>query len=189
MHASVLSAAGKHVIAWTERDTPRVRATYEKLLGSTDCSLVASHSPDEDFHNLEASLAHGCQIEALTSALAAIADDRGYDWDVQRRDLLSRAEHLSSDEKSSCSQTESLEALISSLSETQARTLILSALSASKVTPFSIKGGRHARILTETVVASQGIPNNFLRLLQEIEEWVQQGCMSSQSFEMPGDQR
>ncbi|HMT04073.1 MAG TPA: AAA family ATPase [Solirubrobacterales bacterium] len=185
MLASVLTRAGKRVVAWTERDNDQVNKTYESLRTSGHCSLVASHCPTEGYQNLEGALARGAQLDGLIAGLSAIANDREYDWDAQRDDLVSRAEHLQSAQRDACKSAADLEALLKALSEDDARTLIAKALSAKNVTPFTIKGGRHARIFAETIVKVDGVPANFSFLLERIQKWIDEGSESGCEIEMP----
>ncbi len=186
MLASVLSRAGKQVVAWTERDNGQVNATYERLKASGDCSLVASHCSADGCQSLEGALAHGGQLDGLVAGLSAIAVDRGYGWDAQRDDLVSRADHLPPEQRDACKAAADLKTLLDALDVRDARTLIARALAAKNVAPFTIKGGRHARIFAETIVKADGVPANFSFLLEQIQKWIDEGCESGREIEMPG---
>ena len=186
MQAAVLKEAGKNVVAWADQDTDEARDVLKRLRKELNCGLIAVHSAVAGRQNLEGALAQGCSLEGLVASLSAIAEDREYKWDAQREDLISRAEHISDSERENMKNAPDLRTLLMGLQGTDARTLVASALAARNVTPFSLKGGRQARILANTLVEKKDIPNAFTSLLQKIEAWVDGGLQSGTEIEMDG---
>ena len=56
----------------------------------------------------------------------------------------------------------SLGELFAALDEGEARTLITQALAAKSVAPFEMKGARQGRIVAETIVELDGVPEPFV---------------------------
>jgi putative ATP-dependent endonuclease of OLD family len=171
--ARLLAEAGKAVVAWVEQDRPDV---LQRLREQRHCAALLLHDPAPGSQNLEQALAKGASIPALTRALEALADGRGYSWDEQRDDLVSRADHVAPDEREAMKGGDSLPELLAALSEPEARELIAKALSARAVTPFEMKGARQGRIVAEAILAVEGVPENFARVLRELGQWIRDGC-------------
>lgn len=184
MQASVLSQAGKQVVAWTERDTPQVEKTYETLKADGNCGLIASHSATAGHQNLEEALSEGGELSGLVEGLKAIAVDRGYDWATQQQTLISHADHITEPEREACKVAANIEDVFAAIGESDARVLVAKALSSKSVTPFTIKGGRHARIFAATLAKKDGVPDNFEELLTKTQAWIEGGCTSGSEIEM-----
>ena len=188
MLAAVLSAAGKSVVALTERDNEQVIRTYEQLRDEGHCAAIVAYSDNAATSNLEARLATGCSIEALREGMQSIANDRGYDWLQQKTDLMSREPTDDVGVREQLGAAESLDDFFALLDDARARSLIRRALSSKSHSPFDLKGARQARIFCEDVVA-HGWParcklrNAFANALRELSRWVQAGC--EQGAEIP----
>jgi hypothetical protein len=65
-----------------------------KLRDEGNCTALLIHDPAAGRQNLEQALARSTPLAALTRALDALAAGRGYSWEEQRRDLVSRADHV-----------------------------------------------------------------------------------------------
>lgn len=176
MLAAVLDEAGKSVAVWAEQDTEAVRQVLERLRAEGHCSAIALHDARIERSNLEGALAHGCEVGALAEAMRALADDRGYPWEQQRTDLVSRCEGIEEPRREAAKEAATLEELFAALTEPQARAVVASALSGKGVTPFEIKGARQARMIAAAIVASQGIPLPFALALTGLDRWIKEGC-------------
>ena len=176
MLVAVLSAAGRTVVAWLDQDDPNVLATTQRLRDEQHCSALVLHSQTPNINNLEGALAFGTSLRALAAGLAVIASDRGYTWEAQRTDLLSRLQGVAADIRQQLNRTTSLLELLALLDPTPARILIAGALSAKAVTPFEIKGGRQARLFAETIVQHDGVPPVYARALAQLRDWIDTGC-------------
>jgi putative ATP-dependent endonuclease of OLD family len=186
MQAAVLNQAGKHVVIWVDRDTPEAEGLLERLKSEGNSGLVTTHSTKEGQRNLEGALAQACSMEGLVLALTAIAEDRGYDWEAQRDDLVSRATGIDAELREKLKGAGDLSSFLQLLEEADARDLIAAALSARGVAPFDLKGGRQARIFALAIVSHEGVPASFATLLQEIERWISDGCPGGIEVEMSG---
>jgi putative ATP-dependent endonuclease of the OLD family len=136
MMARLLKEAGKTVVGWAEQDVPDQLA---KLREEGNCAALIIHDPAAGRQNLEQALARSTPLAALTRALDALATGRGYPWDEQRRDLVSRAEHVAQEIRQAMNGAASLDELVAALEEEDARVLIAKALAARAVTPFEMK--------------------------------------------------
>ena len=182
MLAAVLDLANKSVIAWTERDNDHVLKTLDRLRASGHCSALLLYGQDNGTQNLEQSLASACTLEALAAAMDEIASDRGYNWEKQKCDLLSRCE-LNEDREQITAAATLLE-LLTTLDEVTARALVASALASKKPTPFELKGGRQARILATAVVKNTGVPDVFAAAFERLYAWIRDGCDPHTDIEM-----
>lgn len=176
MLAAVLDEAGKSVVAWAEQDTNEVRQVLARLRDEGHCSAILLHDPNAERSNLEGALAYGCALGALAEAMRALADDRGYSWEDQRTDLVSRCEGVEEPRREAAKAAASLEQLFAAVTEPQARAIIASALGAKGVKPFEIKGARQARTIAAAIVASQGTPEPFALALTGLDRWIKEGC-------------
>jgi putative ATP-dependent endonuclease of the OLD family len=180
--ARLLTEAGKSVVVWAEQDRPDI---LETLRNDGQCAGFLLHDPEEGRRNLEEALAAAASLDALARGMSTIADGRGYDWTAQRADLVSRAQ-VAEDTREAMKATGSLPELLAALDEAEARALVAQALGAKGVTPFEIKGARQARLLTEAIVATDGVPEAFARPLRELEAWIRNGCPVGGEFAMSG---
>lgn len=185
MLAKLLAQAGKAVVAWCELDTGSARMSFERLRREGHCAALLIHDDREGRSNLEGAMAYGASLEALASALTAVAEDRGYPWDAQRTDLLSRAEGVSRETREALGAAPSLIEFLRVLDEEVTRSLVASALGAKAVTPFEMKGARQGRILAEAVIRSDGVPGNFADALLALCDWIRQGCRPGCEIRMP----
>ena len=178
MLAAVLDEAGKSVVAWVEQDQPDVRQEAERLQNEHHCSALVLHEEADDRQNLEQAVAADASVPALAAALVALAADRGYQWEEQRNVLLGHLGGLEVEDaaREAAGQAETVPALLACLEETRARQLVTAALSAKKVTPFEMKGGRQARIVAEAIVEHEGVPPNFARAIRRLASWIEDGC-------------
>ena len=182
MHAAVLNQAGKAVVAWTERDTARVRATLERLREEGHCSLILLYGSGENQQNLEQALSRSCTLPALAEGMKAIADDRGYGWADQKADLVSRCD--SPEQRRLLKDTPSLERALDDLADDAARNLVKSALGAKSASPFDLKGGRQARIFATSVIGCEGVPRPFASAFEAMYSWILEGCEKGTELEM-----
>lgn len=162
MLAAVLDEARKFVVSWVDQDTPAVLREVERLRTEGLCAALLLHDTASGRQNLEEALAWGCSLEALAGAMESLATDRGYSWEDQQRDLLSRCEGLDSEGRERATATQSISEFLGTLEEEYARELIAAALGAKGVTPFEIKGARQARIAADSIVQTEGVPEPFL---------------------------
>jgi putative ATP-dependent endonuclease of the OLD family len=179
--AQLLAEAGKAVAAWAELDRPDVLA---RLRNEGHCSCLLLHDAEPGRQNLEDSLAHAASLAALANALTAVAEDRSYPWEQQREDLLSRAEHVAGGNRQAMREALNVEELLNALEEGEARLLIAKALASGRPTPFEIKGARPARICAEAIAAVDGVPENFVRVIRGLAEWISGGCQGRTELSM-----
>jgi putative ATP-dependent endonuclease of OLD family len=180
--ARLLAEAGKSVVVWAEQDRPDI---LETLRNDGHCAGFLLHDPEEGRRNLEEALAAAASLDALALGMSTIADGRGYDWAKQRADLVSRAQ-ATEETRETMTAAGSLPELLAALDEAEARALVAQAFAAKGVTPFEIKGARQARLLTEAIVATDGVPESFARPLRELEAWIRNGCPAGGEFAMSG---
>jgi putative ATP-dependent endonuclease of OLD family len=173
MMARLLNEAGKTVVAWAEQDVPD---QLTKLRNEGNCAALLVHDPASGRQNLEQALARSASLAALTQALDALATGRGYPWEDQRRDLVSRADHVGQDAREAMNTAASLDDLVAALEEAEARELVAKALAARAVTPFEMKGARQGRVVAETIIELDGVPEPFGRALRELDAWIAAGC-------------
>lgn len=128
----------------------------------------------------------GSSLEALAQGMEVIAVDRGYTWQEQRADLVSRAEGIDEGLRERLNAAVTLPGLLGLLGEEAARKLISSALRAKSVTPFEMKGGRQARLFAEKIVEREGVPENFGRVLRGLQQWIETGCARGFEITMAG---
>lgn len=179
MLAAVLDEAGKSVVVWAEQDTQEVRDVVTRLRQEDHCSAFLLHDPSPERSNLEGALAYGCGMAGLAQAMQALANDRGYDWEEQRADLVSRCDGIDDARRDAAKTATSIEELFDALGEEQARAVIASALGSKGVKPFEMKGARQARIVAAAIVAAEGVPGSFASALAHLNEWVTAGCQKS----------
>jgi ABC-type hemin transport system ATPase subunit len=184
MLAAVLHEAGKTLVAWVDQDTQEALREIERLRKEEHCGALLLHDHAAERRNLEQALAWGGSLEALGRAMEAVAEDRGYTWDEQRNDLLSRCEGADPAARERAKATGSVSTFLGELEETTTRRLISSALSAKGVTPFEIKGARQARVLAETIVEEQGVPQNFAKAFRELDAWIRNGATPAAEIHM-----
>jgi putative ATP-dependent endonuclease of OLD family len=189
MLAAVLDEAGKSVAAWVEQDQPDVRQEAERLQNEHHCGAIVLHEEAEERQNLEQAITAGASVEALAAALIALAADRGYSWEEQRNVLLGHLGGLEVEDvpREAAGQAETVPALLACLEEAAARRLVTAALSAKKVTPFEMKGGRQARIVAEAIVEHEGVPPNFARAIRALVAWIEGGCAGGAEIRMADD--
>jgi hypothetical protein len=184
MLANVLAEAGKVVVVWAEQDTQDVRAVLERLRQQGHCSAILLHDPSLERSNLEGSLAYGSSLAALAAAMRALAYDRGYEWEAQRTDLLSRCQNVEAPRREAAKAAQSLEALFDALGEALTRAVIASALGAKSVTPFELKGARQARIVASALVDADGVPRVFASAMSRLDTWIRAGCQRGGEIRM-----
>lgn len=172
MMARLLKEAGKTVVAWAEQDVP---VHLERLRSEGNCAAVLLHDPAAGRQNLEQALARSASLAALTRALDALATGRGYPWEEQRDDLLSRADHVTQETREAMKAAVSLDELAATLDEQPARELIARALGARTVSPFEMKGARQGRIVAEAIVENDAVPEPFARVLRALNAWIGAG--------------
>lgn len=184
MLAAVLNEAGKAVVAWVDQDTEAALREVERLRGEGHCAALVLHDPAPGRKNLEQALAWGCSLDALARAMEGIALDRGYSWDDQRNDLLSRCEGVGPDVRERAKEAGSVLEFLGRLDDAQARQVAASALGTKGVTPFEMKGARQGRIVAETIVRQQGVPENFAGAFRELSAWIRNGVASGAEIQM-----
>lgn len=180
--ARLLNEAGKPVVAWAETDTPH---ELKRLRDERQCARLVVYPNEADRENLEAELSATCSLEALAAGMETVAMTRGYTWDEQRNDLLSRCDPTPPPEQRERlkSATNVAEAL-SALDEPAARRLVRAALEAKRVAPFEIKGARPARLMAEAIVAVDGVPPSYGAAMRSLDAWIKRGC-SAEEDEIP----
>jgi len=182
MMAQLLSEAGKAVVAWVEQDVPDELA---RLRREGHCAAILLHDESEGKQNLEQALAASASLPALTQALEALAKDRGYTWEAQRRYLVSAAHGVGDEERNAIKEAGALDELFSALDEADVRALIAAALSSKSVTPFEMKGARQGRIVAEAIVHADGrVPEPFERAIRAIDAWIAGGCAAGTELSM-----
>ncbi|HXN39577.1 MAG TPA: AAA family ATPase [Solirubrobacteraceae bacterium] len=181
MMARLLTEAGKTVVAWVEQDVP---STIEDLRGQGNCAALVLHDDAPDRQNLEEALARSASMPALTKALDALAASRSYSWEKQRDYLVSTAERITQEEREAMKRAASLGELFAALDEGEARTLITQALAAKSVAPFEMKGARQGRIVAETIVELDGVPEPFARALHGLVAWIENGAPVGEEISM-----
>lgn len=171
--ATLLHGAGKRPITWAEQDKPEA---LTRLPDDGHTALLV-HDARAGRQNLEGALAWSAHRSALAASLAAVADDRGYAWDAQRKDLLERLDTHDAEVRAAASAAGDMDALLGALPDETMRRVVCAALSAKKVTPFEVKGHRPARVFAEALVAAAGgVPPVFARALTAVAAWVDGGC-------------
>ena len=181
MMARLLKETGKPVAAWVEQDVPDQVA---RLRSEGNCDALLLHDPTAGRQNLEQALAWSASLAALTRALDALATGRGYSWEQQREDLVSRAEHVTQEARETMKAATSLDELIAALEEEPARELIAMALGAKTVSPFEMKGARQGRIVAESIIELEPVPEPFARALRALNAWVNAGCVAGTEITM-----
>jgi putative ATP-dependent endonuclease of OLD family len=171
--ARFLCEAGKTVVAWAELDRPDILA---RLRSERHCAALVLHDADPVRNNLEAALSQACSLSSLSRGMAAIADARGYTWEDQRADLISRAEGTTDEQRNAMKSSTTVEGLLRALAEPAARHLVYAALSAKETKPFEMKGARPARLLAEEVAAAEGVPEPFARAMAALDAWLEEGA-------------
>jgi putative ATP-dependent endonuclease of the OLD family len=184
MLAAVLHEAGKAVAAWVDQDTPEALREINRLRREGHCAAIVLHDPAPGRQNLEQALAASASLEALARAMEAVATDRAYAWDDQRKDLLSRCENIDSGTRERAKGVSSVAEFLGQLDEAAARTLVASALAAKAVAPFEMKGARQARIVAEAIVEVDGVPESFSRAFRELDAWIRGNCPQGSDIQM-----
>ena len=123
-------------------------------------------------------------MPALTKALDALATSRSYSWEKQRDYLVSTAEGITQEEREAMKRAASIGELFAALDEGEARTLITQALAAKSVAPFEMKGARQGRIVAETIVELDGVPEPFGRALAGLVAWIENGGPMGEEISM-----
>lgn len=186
MLATVLHEAGKAVGAFVDQDTEEATREVDRLRAEGHCAALVLHDSTPGRQNLEQALAWGCTLAALAMGMEAMAVDRGYSWEDQRKDLLSRSEGVDAEARKRAKAATSVSKFLAQLDESEARRLAASALGAKGVTPFEMKGARQARVLAETIVREQGVPENFARAFRELNNWIRNGSAPGAEIQMTG---
>ncbi len=163
-------------MAWAELDRPDI---LERLRNEGHCAALVLHDADVARNNLEGALSHACSLTALARGLAAIADGRGYSWEEQQADLVSRSDDATAAEREAMKAATTVEDALAALSEPTARRLVRAALSAKETKPFEMKGARPARLLAEEIIAADGVPQPFARAMTSLDTWLDQGRSTS----------
>ena len=172
--ARLLHEAGKPVVAWAETDT---RHELKRLRDETNCSALVIYPDDSDRENLEAELSTSCSIEALAAGMDTVATTRGYTWEEQRNDLLSRCSpDVPREQRDKLKASTSVEEALASLDEPYARRLVRSALDPKHVAPFEMKGARPARLMAEAIVQIDGVPEAYSRAMRGLHGWIALEC-------------
>ncbi len=187
MLAAVLRAAGRTVVAWVDQDTDAARREVDRLKREGHCGALVLHDLAPDRQNLEGALAWGCDLSALSAGMGAVANDRGYAWEEQRTDLISRCDGVDPARRSAAGTTTSLDDFVACLDPDECRKVFARALGSKTASPFEQKGARQARILAETIIAHQGVPATFRNAFVHLNRWVVDGCRSGGEIAMgPG---
>ena len=184
MLAAVLGEVGKPVAAWFDQDTDDVRQVLRRLKNEGNCAALILHDRTPDRSNLEGALTWGCPVEAVAAALQQLAEDRGYSWEAQKRDLLSRIDQVDEARRRMAKNTTSVPSFLGALDEEEARRLAARALAAKNVTPFEMKGARQARVVAEAIIAAHGVPECFARAFSNLDEWIREGCVPGREIQM-----
>jgi putative ATP-dependent endonuclease of OLD family len=180
--ARLLCEAGKTVVAWAELDRPDI---LKRLRDNGHCAALMLYDADPAANNLEAALSQSCSLAGIARGMTAIANGRGYTWEEQRADLVSRAEGASNEQRGAMKEASTVEDLLAALSEPAARRLAYAALSAKEAKPFEMKGARPARLFAEEIVAIDGVPEPFARVMACLDQWIGQGSPAgSHEFSM-----
>lgn len=182
MHAAVLKQAGKRVVAWAERDTLDAREILDRVRHDGNCAALLLYGEKDGTQNLEQTLAEGCSIQALVAGMKEIAEDRGYPWERQRADLVSRCQR--DETRHAIQGADSLDEVFAALDSEAARAIIKSALGSKSHSPFDLKGGRQARIFATKVVEVGGVPTPFANAFEALQGWIRAGCGAGQEFQM-----
>lgn len=172
--ARLLCEAGKAVVTWAELDAAK---ELERLREEGHCAALVLYPDDPDRHNLEAALSAMCSLQALAAGMQIIAETRSYSWEEQRGDLLSRCpEDVTPEQREAMKAGGDVAELLSALPDVAARRLVRAALDPKGVGPFEMKGARPARLLAETIVAAQGVPEPFARAMKGLDAWIGLNC-------------
>lgn len=172
MMARLLNEAGKRVAAWVEMDRPDDLA---KLRDGRHCSLLVLHDATVGRQNLEQALAWSTSLPALVKALDDLATSRGYSWDEQREHLVSSSQGVAQSKRDVMKESGSITDLFDALEEAEARALIAQVLATKTVSPFEMKGARQGRVVAEAIIANDGVPEPFVRLLRGVAKWAEDG--------------
>lgn len=170
--ARLLCEAGKSVVSWAELDRPDI---LERLREGGHCAGLVLYDAAPTRNNLEGALSQSCSISGLARGMAAIADGRGYSWEDQRADLVSRAENVTKEQRDAMKAASSVEELLSALPGPAARLLATAALAAKETKPFEMKGARPARLLAEEIVELEGVPDPFALAMVALDKWLEKG--------------
>lgn len=184
MLAAVLNEAGKSVVVWAEQDSLEVREISARLQQDGHCSAILMYDLSRERSSLEGALAYGSSLPALAAAMRALANDRGYSWEAQRTDLVSRCPTVDRGRREAAQAATSLEEFFDTLEEGDARQVIALALGAKAVTPFEIKGARQARIIASVIVEVGGVPEAFASALSHLDRWIKAGCQRNSEIRM-----
>lgn len=172
--ARLLYEAGKPVVAWSESDVPD---ELRRIRDNKHCAALVIY-PDDDRHNLEAALSLACDLDVLATGMQLVAETRGYSWEDQLADLLSRCEGATPEQREIMKAADTVAAVLHALPEREARRLVRLALAAARAAPFEIKGARPARLLAETIVDRTEVPQLFKDAMVALDAWMSAGCQS-----------
>ena len=184
MLAAVLAAVGKPVAAWVDQDTEHARRELGRLRDEGNCAAFVLHDQMYERSNLEGALTWGCPVGAVSVALQRLAETRGYSWEDQRTDLLSRISQVDEARLKMAKEATSVLGFLDSLEEEEARRLAFSALTAKKVAPFEMKGARQARIVAEAIIEAHGVPKIFAHAFSDLAKWIHEGCVPGLEIQM-----
>ena len=187
MLAAVLAKVGKSVVAWVDQDTDHARQEVQRLKNEGNCAAFILHDRTPDRSHLEGALTWGCPVKVVSAALQQLAEDRGYSWQDQKRDLLSRIGQVDQTRRRMAKNTTSVSGFLGALDEETARRLAVKALTSKNVTPFEMKGARQARVVAEAIISEHGVPKCFGRALSSLDEWSRQGCAPELEIQMTFD--
>ena len=172
--ASLLAQAGKAVVVWAEQDHEQVIRDMDRIEAGKTFRVLVKAAGIGGRLNLEGALVAKSSLKAIAEAMKTLAEDRGYQWSEQRKDLLSRLQGTS-DVRRRANESSSIRDLFETLAPSDARRLAADALSANRPTPFEIKGGRQGRVFAEAIVKAEGVPSNFEAALCGVRAGLKEG--------------
>jgi putative ATP-dependent endonuclease of OLD family len=184
MLAAVLHEAGKSAAAWVDQDSPEAVREVDRLRTDGHCAALILHDRAPGRQNLEQALAASASMRALARAMEMVAADRGYSWDDQRADLLSRCEQIDPEARERARRASSVSEFLDGIDEQGSRRLVASALGTKTVSPFEMKGARQARIVAEAIVEVDGVPGGFSQALRQLDAWVRSNCPRGTEIQM-----
>ena len=184
MLAAVLAKVGKSVVAWVDQDTDHARQEVQRLKNEGNCAAFILHDRTPDRSHLEGALTWGCPVSVVSAALQQLAEDRGYSWQDQKQDLLSRIGRVDQTRRRMAKDTTSVSGFLGAFDEETARRLAVKALTGKKVTPFEMKGARQARVVAEAIISEHGVPKCFAHAFSSLDKWIRQGCAPGLEMQM-----
>jgi putative ATP-dependent endonuclease of OLD family len=172
--ARLLRGAGKAVVGWAEHDVPDDLA---RLRDGKHCALLVVYPDDPARHNLEALISSACSLDVLAEGMKVVAETRGYSWEEQRKDLLSRCNApLTDEQRADMKGAEALRTLLGALPEEVSRSLVRGALAPDALNPFEMKGARPARLFAEVMVSHGDVPQPLVAAMSRLDEWIDRDC-------------